>query len=94
MIRYKFVKGIVKENNTAYQLAKKYNWKLTITHIIGKHYKYRISHNLFCIFSTNDKYALRMWLDLNGKKTVGKAYIFRNKMKNGKDFCVIGLTDR
>lgn len=94
MTRYKFVKGIVKENNTLYQLANKYNWELTITHNIGNHAKYHIIHNLFSIFSTNDKYALRMWMDLNGKKTVGKAYIFITKMKNSKNFCIIGLKDR
>ena len=94
MTRYKFVKRIVKENNTLYQLAKKYNWELTINHNIGNYAKYHIIHNLSGIFSTNDKYALRMWMDLNGKKTVGKAYIFRTKMKNSKNFCVIGLKDR
>lgn len=66
MTRYKFVKGLVKENNTLYQLAKKYSWELSINHNIGNHAKYHIIHNLFGIFSTNDKYALRMWMDLNG----------------------------
>lgn len=66
MTRYKFVKGIVKENNTLYQLAKKYSWELTIDHNIGSNAKYHIIHNLFGIFSTNDKYALRIWMDLNG----------------------------
>lgn len=92
MIRYKFIKGrenVIKANH---QLSKKYKMVLTINHNIGSRTRYNVIYNLTHIFSTNDRSAIRMWLDLNGKKTVGKTYIFTDSLiKNDKNYCVIGL---
>lgn len=89
---YKFIKEL--DYNTMKEVISIPTTRLIIRHRDTR-YRYSIVINHHTILNTNDKSAIMIWMDLNGKKTVGTAYIFIDRLiKNDKNYCVIGLKDK
>lgn len=95
MINYELIKGISNVCDVNVMLFFNRNKVvLVINHNIGSIARYNIIKGITHIFSTNDRYTIRMWMDLNGIKIGDKAYIFTNKeIKNDKNSCLIELKD-
>lgn len=88
MIRYDIIKGYRNESFVYEMLLKRNKTLLVINHNIGSGVRYNIIKGFKPIFSTNDKYAIKLWMDLNGMKIGIKAYIL---IKDNKNCCLIEL---